>query len=73
MICTRSALLYYISLPSIGYLISCSQVVPRALQIAMEEDVEFRRSLPKDYLNYMGVAFSDKVLQHHKWGHLFDD
>jgi len=27
----------------------------------MEEDVEFRRSLPSDWLNYMGVAFSDEV------------
>jgi len=27
----------------------------------MEEDVQFRRSLPQDYLNYMGVSFSDEV------------
>ena len=38
------------------------QLVPRALQIATEEDLEFRQALPKDYLNYMGVAFSDKVV-----------
>lgn len=27
----------------------------------MEEDVEFRRSLPQKWLNYMGVAVSDEV------------
>jgi len=31
----------------------------------MEEDVEFRRSLPRDCLNYMGVAFSDEVFTIH--------
>ena len=36
-------------------------MVPRALQVAFEEDVEFRKALPIDYLNYMGVAFSDVV------------
>ena len=39
------------------------KLVPRALQLATQEDVEFRKSLPIDYLNYMGVAFSDKVSQ----------
>ena len=38
------------------------QMIPRALQIAFEEDIEFRKSLPRDYLNYMGVAFSDVVM-----------
>jgi len=38
------------------------QLVPQALKIAIEEDVEFRKALPRDYLNYMGVAFSDKVI-----------
>lgn len=28
----------------------------------MEEDVEFRRGLPLDYLTYMGVQNSDKVI-----------
>lgn len=37
------------------------QVVPAALEIAMEEDVEFRQGLPLDYLTYMGVQNSDKV------------
>ncbi len=36
-------------------------MMPQALQIAMEEDVEFRKSLPRNYLNFMGVAFSDSV------------
>lgn len=39
----------------------CVQVVPRTLQLAAEEDVDFRKSLPLDYLNYMGVAFSESV------------
>ncbi|CAH1792356.1 unnamed protein product [Owenia fusiformis] len=34
-------------------------LVPRALSIAMEEDVEFRKGLPRDYLNYMGIANAD--------------
>ncbi len=38
-----------------------SQLVPAALEIAMEEDVEFRKGLPLDYLTYMGVQNSDKV------------
>ncbi|XP_041831983.1 ribosomal oxygenase 1 isoform X2 [Melanotaenia boesemani] len=36
------------------------KVVPAALEVAMEEDVEFRRGLPLDYLTYMGVQNSDK-------------
>ncbi|XP_035534630.1 ribosomal oxygenase 1 [Morone saxatilis] len=36
------------------------KVVPVALEIAMEEDVEFRQGLPLDYLTYMGVQNSDK-------------
>ncbi|XP_078000237.1 bifunctional lysine-specific demethylase and histidyl-hydroxylase NO66-like isoform X2 [Glandiceps talaboti] len=35
------------------------KLVPRALQVAFEEDLDFRQSLPRDYLNYMGVANSD--------------
>ncbi|XP_072032390.1 ribosomal oxygenase 1-like [Amphiura filiformis] len=35
------------------------KLVPRALQVALEEDVEFRHALPRDYLNYMGIAFAD--------------
>ncbi|XP_036406303.1 ribosomal oxygenase 1 [Megalops cyprinoides] len=36
------------------------KLVPVALETAMEEDVEFRRGLPLDYLTYMGVQNSDK-------------
>ncbi|XP_062324450.1 ribosomal oxygenase 1 [Osmerus eperlanus] len=36
------------------------KVVPAALEMAMEEDVEFRRGLPLDYLTFMGVQNSDK-------------
>lgn len=39
-----------------------SKVVPAALEVAMEEDVEFRRGLPLDYLTFMGVQNSDKVI-----------
>ncbi|XP_064623447.1 ribosomal oxygenase 1-like [Lineus longissimus] len=35
-------------------------MVPAALKIAMEEDIDFRRSLPRDYQNYMGIVNSDK-------------
>ena len=31
----------------------------------MDEDVDFRRSLPHNYFNYMGVAFSDEVIVEH--------
>lgn len=37
------------------------QVMPAALEMAMEEDVEFRKGLPLDYFTYMGVQNSDKV------------
>ncbi|XP_024234309.1 ribosomal oxygenase 1 [Oncorhynchus tshawytscha] len=37
-----------------------AKVVPAALEMAMEEDVDFRRGLPVDYLTYMGVQNSDK-------------
>ncbi|XP_068609757.1 ribosomal oxygenase 1 [Brachionichthys hirsutus] len=36
------------------------KVVPAAMEMAMEEDVDFRRGLPLDYLTYMGVQNSDK-------------
>ena len=35
------------------------KLLPAALQAAIEEDVDFRRSLPIDYLQYMGVANYD--------------
>ncbi|XP_066553589.1 ribosomal oxygenase 1 [Amia ocellicauda] len=37
------------------------KLVPAALQVAIEEDVEFREGLPLDYLTYMGVQHSEKV------------
>ncbi|XP_033874863.2 ribosomal oxygenase 1 [Acipenser ruthenus] len=36
------------------------KLLPAALQIAIEEDVEFRQGLPLDYLSYMGVQNSEK-------------
>ncbi|CAN7999670.1 unnamed protein product [Ixodes hexagonus] len=35
------------------------KALPTALQLALEEDVEFRRSLPRDYRNVAGVANAD--------------
>lgn len=29
--------------------------------MAIEDDVEFRRALPRDYLDYVGITHSDKV------------
>ncbi|XP_034996629.2 ribosomal oxygenase 1 [Zootoca vivipara] len=37
------------------------KLLPAALQMAIEEDVEYRRGLPTDYLEYMGVLNSDVV------------
>ncbi|NWW90290.1 RIOX1 oxygenase, partial [Rhynochetos jubatus] len=37
------------------------KLLPAALQMALEEDVEYRRGLPIGYLDYMGVANSDAV------------
>ena len=36
-------------------------MVPVALQTAIEEDEEFRHSLPSNYLDFMGVVHSDEV------------
>nr|KAG5711850.1 hypothetical protein BaRGS_026291 [Batillaria attramentaria] len=36
------------------------RLVPRALQLAIEENVELRQGLPRDFLNYMGIVHSDK-------------
>ena len=38
------------------------QLLPQALRIAMEEDLDFRKGLPIGYLNHVGVSNSDKVL-----------
>ncbi|XP_064002936.1 ribosomal oxygenase 1 [Pogoniulus pusillus] len=37
------------------------KLLPAALQMALEEDVEYRQGLPMDYLRYMGVTNSDTV------------
>ncbi|XP_008102195.1 ribosomal oxygenase 1 [Anolis carolinensis] len=37
------------------------KLLPAALQMAIEEDVEYRQGLPMDYLEYMGVLNSDRV------------
>eukprot|EP00057_Strongylocentrotus_purpuratus_P030723 XP_782527.3 PREDICTED: bifunctional lysine-specific demethylase and histidyl-hydroxylase NO66 isoform X1 [Strongylocentrotus purpuratus] len=34
-------------------------VLTRALHVVREENIDFRKSLPTDYLNYMGVAHED--------------
>ncbi|EHB15454.1 Nucleolar protein 66 [Heterocephalus glaber] len=34
-------------------------ILPLAVQAAMEENVEFRRGLPRDFLDYMGAQHSD--------------
>ncbi|KAK7134014.1 hypothetical protein R3I94_015764 [Phoxinus phoxinus] len=36
------------------------KLMPAALEIAMEDDVEFRKGLPLDYLQFMGVQNSEK-------------
>uniref|UniRef100_A0A9J8AHF8 Bifunctional lysine-specific demethylase and histidyl-hydroxylase n=1 Tax=Cyprinus carpio carpio TaxID=630221 RepID=A0A9J8AHF8_CYPCA len=36
------------------------KLMPAALEIAMEEDIEFRKGLPLDYLQFMGVQNSEK-------------
>lgn len=35
--------------------------LPRALELASEEHVELRRSVPRDVLDYMGVINSDST------------
>ena len=40
---------------------SCFQLIPGALQIAFEEDREFRQGLPLNYLDFVGVANSELV------------
>ena len=42
------------------------QLIPGALQVAFEEDREFRQGLPLNYLDYMGVANSESVSSHGK-------
>ncbi|XP_036363178.1 ribosomal oxygenase 1 isoform X2 [Octopus sinensis] len=35
------------------------KMLPTAIKLAMDDDVEFRKSLPLNYLNFMGVANSE--------------
>lgn len=54
---------------SLHITISCSQkhtfgdlfetLVPQAISVAMQEDLEYRESLPVSYLNYMGLVNQD--------------
>lgn len=37
-----------------------SLALPRAIELAQEENVEFRRSLPLNFFQYMGVIYSDQ-------------
>ena len=37
------------------------QLIPKAVDMATEECVELRESLPTDYLNYMGIVHSEEV------------
>jgi lysine-specific demethylase/histidyl-hydroxylase NO66 len=37
------------------------KLLPSALKMAMQEDIEFRRGLPVDYLRHLGVAHSDQA------------
>ncbi|GAB1601475.1 ribosomal oxygenase 1-like isoform X2 [Argonauta hians] len=37
------------------------KMLPTAIKLAMDEDVEFRKSLPLNYLNFMGVANSENL------------
>ncbi|XP_059480956.1 ribosomal oxygenase 1 [Neocloeon triangulifer] len=36
------------------------KLIPAALEMALEENVEFRRGLPLDYLQYMGIAHCEQ-------------
>ncbi|XP_023227777.1 ribosomal oxygenase 1-like [Centruroides sculpturatus] len=45
------------------FLLKC---IPRALEIAVEEDIEFRKSLPLDYAKYMGVSNADNDIEKHQ-------
>lgn len=40
------------------------QLIPAALSVATAENVEFRKGLPKECLNYMGIVNYDKVSKH---------
>lgn len=60
-------MLFHVSF-SILFEYSNLQLIPGALQVAFEEDREFRQGLPLNYLDYMGVANSESVSSH--WSEL---
>jgi lysine-specific demethylase/histidyl-hydroxylase NO66 len=37
-----------------------TQVLPAAMEIAINENMDMRRGLPRDYLQYLGAAHCDK-------------
>lgn len=38
-------------------------MLPQAVSVAMAEDVEFRKGLPRNYLNCMGIANMDHSIE----------
>lgn len=52
----NASLFIYVSATVINF-----QLIPGALQVAFEEDLEFREGLPLNFLNYMGVANAEPV------------
>lgn len=57
------------------------KILPSALKLAMEEDLEFRQGLPPNYLQHLGIAHSEQVSKpreqlmakvSHLMGKLFD-
>eukprot|EP01111_Echinosteliopsis_oligospora_P007190 TRINITY_DN2189_c0_g1_i1.p1 TRINITY_DN2189_c0_g1~~TRINITY_DN2189_c0_g1_i1.p1 ORF type:complete len:516 (-),score=147.71 TRINITY_DN2189_c0_g1_i1:12-1559(-) len=42
-----------------AYIDLLEAAVPRALQLASDSSVSFRKGLPRDYMDYMGVAYQD--------------
>ena len=48
-------------LTNIQYYFNSLQLIPAALEIAAEDDIEFRSGLPLNYLDYTGVLHSDSV------------
>jgi len=65
-----------------SYIDLLEAAVPRALELVSEADVEFRKGLPRNYLDFMGVAYQDNdddedrqaFIAHMKtlWDKLFD-
>ena len=40
------------------------KLLPAALKVAIEEDIDFRKGLPINYLSHLGVAHSDQSTKH---------